>query len=423
MQKLVYLIIMTSLIGAGAFSINFGFFQLSLFRGLIILMSFLMFAELLLKNKKIPFKTGKENEYSIKFMLFWFFYALITLGWVRDYTGWAKAIYFLGLGVLSIIVMYKFLRTKYDVIKALRFFSYMIIFHNIIGWYEILTGNYIFLTNDKINVYSVMNLPVSMFGNTNDFAVFLMFSIFILYICAINTKTSLSKLIYGFSAASSIVLLLYTGSRGSILGLIIGLMMFFFISIRNKKTRKVLLVLSLIILAIIILNPKIFENLWYSLEAILNFNFQQQGGSDFVRKNLIANGIEFLFSTIGFGTGAGNIEYWMINYGELYTGGIINMHNWWLEILVGYGIVIFILYCIFYIKLIKDLKKKFIISQDKADLSISLGFISIISGYIVASISSSSNISSEWIWVFWGITIAYQGIESKNENRIFEKRG
>ena len=36
--------------------------------------------------------------------------------------------------------------------------------------------------------------------------------------------------------------------------------------------------------------------------------------------------------------------FWMINYGELYTGGIINMHNWWLEILVGYGIVIFILY-------------------------------------------------------------------------------
>jgi len=422
MKNIVYLVIITSLIGAGVFSINLGKFQLSLFRGLIVLLSFLMLAELLLKGAKILVRTKKDNNFSIKFMSFWLFYALLTLGWVRDYTGWAKAIYFLGLGLLSIVLMCKFLKTKYDVVKVLYVFSYMIIVHNVIGWYEIISGEYMFLSDDKVSQYSFMNLPVSMFGNTNDFAVFLMFSIFILYICVINTKRIMFKLVYAGTAVSSIALLLYTGSRGGLLGLIIALMTFAFMSIRRKQTKKVLLVLFFIIAALVILNPDIINNLVSNLRTALNFNFQRQSGSDFVRKNLMINGIQFLFSTLGFGTGAGNIEHWMRNYGTLYTQGVTDMHNWWLEILVGYGIVIFVFYCIFYIKLLKDFKQKFRQAQNRVDLSISLGFVSIISGYIVASFSSSSNMRSEWLWIFWGITIAYQGIELKAETEFFGKR-
>ena len=127
------------------------------------------------------------------------------------------------------------------------------------------------------------------------------------------------------------------------------------------------------------------------------------------RLNLIKNGFIFLFETCGFGTGAGNIEFWMANYGVHYTGEIENIHNWWMEILTGYGIIIFIMYIVFYVKLFLSAYKKFKTSEDKVDISISLGILCCMAGYVVGSMSSSSNISSEWLWVFWGIAIAYQG--------------
>ena len=54
----------------------------------------------------------------------------------------------------------------------------------------------------------------------------------------------------------------------------------------------------------------------------------------------------FLYSAIGFGVG--NAEYYMANFAKYYTAGIINPHNWWLEILVDYGILVFVGY-IYYI--------------------------------------------------------------------------
>ena len=172
---------------------------------------------------------------------------------------------------------------------------------------------------------------------------------------------------------------------------------------------------------ILLFNPELITNLLYTIDEQLYFRFSEQG-SDLTRLNLIKNGFIFLFETCGFGTGAGNIDYWMANYGVYYTGTIENIHNWWMEILTGYGIVIFIMYIVFYVKLFLSAYKKFKTSEDKVDISISLGIMCCMAGYIVGSISSSSNISSEWLWVFWGIAIAYQGMSSIDNKAVTARR-
>jgi teichuronic acid biosynthesis protein TuaE len=398
--------------GASVISIDMGVFQLSLFRGSILLISLIMILNLLLKNKKIHLNMKKANSYSIKFMFVWFIYAFFTLAWAKDYIGWIKALFFIGLGVLCIIIYSKYIKSNEDILKSFRVIFPTIIFHNILGWYEAITGHYLFLSEERIVRYLRYGHPVSTFGNTNDFAVFLMFSFFVLYVCLMNSRKFVAKLIYTLTMISSVALLISTGSRAALIGLIMGVMTIAFYSIQRKQIRRIVVSFLLAMSFVIIINPDVVLELFSS---ILNFDFSQQSGSEYVRINLIKNGFSFFISTLGLGTGAGNIEYWMANYGKYNTGGVLNIHNWWMEILVGYGLIIFVLYIIFYSRLFYSMRFKFKTSTNRQDLTISLGIMSTMIGYIVASISSSSNMSAEWLWVFWAIVIAYQGVDVENQ--------
>ena len=78
---------------------------------------------------------------------------------------------------------------------------------------KLATGNYLFLSVERATRYARNKYPVSMFGNTNDFATFMLFSVFITYICAMNTKRLIAKLLYLITMLSSVSLLIISGSR------------------------------------------------------------------------------------------------------------------------------------------------------------------------------------------------------------------
>jgi len=414
---LVYISIITSMIGsASVFAIDAGIFQLSLFRVSILLLFLYIIIKMLIKDKKIRLNNQKFNSYSIKFMFIWIIYAFFSLAWVKDYNAWMRTLFFLFIGLLSYIIISKYLKSKFDILLAFRLIFIMILIHNLLGWYEIYTNNYIFLSIDRIAKYTRLNHPVSTFGNTNDYATFMLFSVWVSYICLINAKNIISKFIYISLIISSVLLLISTSSRANLLGVILSMMLFIVLSMKRKKTRNISLALLGIVFLIVLLNPESIKSLFISINENLNINFSSQSGSDFVRINLIKNGLFFLISTLGFGVGAGNIEYWMSHKAMYNTGGVLNIHNWWLEILVGYGVVIFIMYIVFYFKLFRSFYRKFKYSRSKVDMSMSLGIMCFMIGYVIGSISSSSNISSEWLWVFWGIAIAYQGVVLDENN-------
>lgn len=412
---LIYMSIIASCIGANVIAIDLGFFQLSLFRFLIIAISiFSLINFLLIKKGVITLKKG-PNSYSIKFMVFWFFYSILTLGWVHDYVGWIKSVYFIGLGLLSILIISNYFNKSTDILKAFKIMSIMILFHNVIGWYEILSKNYIFLSADKTAYFARFGLPVSSFNNPNDYAMFLLFSIGILYVCSVNSKSKNFTLYYISLIISSLTLLVFTTSRANIVGVLLGLVFYIALSFKKRKTRNGLIISLMIAIVIISIFPNYFSDLITIIGDNLYIKLSEGMGSDVTRLNLIKNGMFFLFSTLGFGTGAGNIEYWMENNSLYNTFGVVNMHNWWIEILVGYGLIVFILYVWFYIKLLRHIVRKFKLSREKIDHSISLGIGFSMVGFIIGSLSSSSNLNNEWLWIFWAIAIAYQGIEIDNK--------
>ena len=53
--------------------------------------------------------------------------------------------------------------------------------------------------------------------------------------------------------------------------------------------------------------------------------------------------------------------------------------------------------------------RKYKFSKDKVDRFMSLGIMCFMVGFVIGSMSSSSNIGSQWLWVFWGVAVAYQG--------------
>lgn len=78
--------------------------------------------------------------------------------------------------------------------------------------------------------------------------------------------------------------------------------------------------------------------------------------SNEVRKNLILNGFHFLKQSHFLGTGAGSFKVLMSQGKNLYdTSGIINPHNYFIEIIAQYGLIIMLLFILLFLYTIKIL--------------------------------------------------------------------
>jgi teichuronic acid biosynthesis protein TuaE len=179
----------------------------------------------------------------------------------------------------------------------------------------------------------------------------------------------------------------------------------------NIKNKIKFILLALIFLPVVIIN---FHN---NIHQIINmfssiFNSISSGrGAGFVRLNLILNGLYFLYNSFGFGVGAGNIEFYMRNNAIFETFGIENMHNWWFEIITNYGIIIFMLYLMFFIRIFF---KIYMIRKTENNKIFSEAILLSLIGFIFASISPSTFIAFRPQWIIIGIAIAYINSHKKD---------
>lgn len=421
MKIILYLMIASSFLAADLFSINIKIMELSLFRISLLLLVFMTLLVYIKTNKKISLKIKNDKSIIIKFYFFWFVYSLCSIGWVKDYHSWFKAIFFIGSGFLCIFILSTYNKEQKDFKNIFVIIFVMIIIHNIIGWSELLTGNYLFADLARFDRYNqfthnpTARIPISMFGNPNDYATLLVFGVFVSYLVFSNTKRNIVKILSIINSMSSMILISRTGSRANILGIIIGIIVFIYLKYFRKINKKTLLII-IIIPIFILFYFTVTDNFITGMINQLQFNITGSG-SDHIRLNLIKNGLHFLKETICLGTGAGNIEYWMETERIYYVGSIRNIHNWWMEILVGYGIVVFAGYVWIYFKMAKALYYSYVNSKDRFIESTSLALLSIMTAFIITSVSSSSNISTEWLWLFWGVVISYIGCIENGLNK------
>lgn len=415
LTKKIVLIIIAFLYGLNDSSLVVGGFQIPLLRFFLVLLGVVALLEHFtikkMKNEQIFDKKyfkillrsyfSKENGFSIFMMSTWLIYALSSFFWVQSILNWRSAINFIVVGFFCTVVFSLFLKTKKDIFQTFQIMGIIAIIHNVIGWYEVLTQNHLFRGYIQWG-----RRPVSVFYNTNNFAVFLFISIFILYALGERSRNLHLKILYKVMSASSISLVFFTQSRGVIMSVLISLTAFFILS-NFEKIKKLLEIKRSRVIFIgtsFLITVAIAMTLFYVFIGNLDISTAD-------RITLVRNGVVFFTSTNGRGVGAGNIEYWMEMHRqfELYRHDM-NIHNWWLEILVAYGIVVFSLYIIFYYKLFKSNFLKFAKSTNQIDKSFSKAVMCIMIGFLIASIVPSTLIFHIFHWVFWAVMIAFQGI-------------
>lgn len=425
MEKIIlYLLLITSLFGSVDFlNLDIGLFFLDPFRICIAILGFLLINNLIRNFKMLEireyFKKLGSHKYSYIFMAFWLIYAVLSVVWTNDYRGWINAVYYISLGLISAIAFYHYFSNNFEMLTAIRVIVIMVMFHNVVGWYEIFTGKYLFLPPDRVEIFAIDGAPVSSFFNVNDYATFMMFGVCFSIICLYNANSTFKKMIYLMTLLSSTLLVIASDSRANIIGLIMSFTALMFFLFKKKYIKYILLTLLAVFIAMLLINPMFVSGILNLIDSLFTFNFEFAyesvvTGSEYRRINLIRNGFLFLKKTLGFGVGAGNFEYWMMNYAVYDTNGIINMHNWWMEILICYGVIIFIMYIVFFCNIFLSTLRKYYKTKCRVTKSISLGILCFMISFVVGSTSSSSNITKPWLWLVWGMIIAFQLISSEN---------
>ncbi len=432
---IVYIYFVGSFLPVLPFSLLNGLFYFSISRICFIVLLMTAGWNILNRKSSIPQLLAQKNNYAIIFHFVWLAYALLSIFWVKDYFAWFKSIFFLCVGVTSVVAAHEYIDTDRRMNSILILISVVIIINVLIGGNEIATGNYLFIEEADVLEYRIYHWPVSWFDNPNDFATMMFVGFNVCFTLIHTLKNRLLKIMYSIAASGTLVLTLYTTSRANIYGLIISGMVILFCGLYLKKPRIIVsltLVVLVSLIAFIYVRPGTLNITRYVESSKLQVSsidyaelskskissadqaLSEQdvpSSSDNIRVNLLLNGYVFLKKTFGFGVGSGNTEYWMENSSIYPVDGITNIHNWWGEILTNYGIIIFVGYMIYYCRI--GLSSLIEVLQSRAKIQvpyISIMSISILAGFVFSLMSSSSNFSTEWLWAFWGVLSAHQNI-------------
>lgn len=406
-EKIIcYLVIITGFFGSALLAVDVGHFHVFAFRFFLVLLWVMIGARILLAgNISIP--KGKIRWYLL-FLGFWLVYAIFSLAWAISFADAIKNILFLFSGISLVFFICYYFRKKEELKSLYYLFFGFFILLLVIGIVEYLTGCHLPISRyyDSVKVF----IPTSVFCNENDFATFL--ALYIPFgICMFYYgRKKILKLIGIVSILCACYLIVIIGSRSSMLAVFLEFVILFFLltNLKQKLYLIVVIVSSFFILNIVdqALMINVFSMMIEQVKS-LAMQYELKIGSVDVRWNLIRNGVLFLISTMGFGVGAGNIEYWMSNFGQYNTAGIINMHNWWMEIMTAYGILVFIGYVLFFFGILYNLAKVRLRFFSRHDRMLCDTLILSLSGFIIACVGPSSFINLNMQWFLFGIALAY----------------
>ena len=414
MNFFILFLVGAAFLSAKLISFDIGFFQLSIYRGVLAIAPLLM---LLVRNDRAIAKLlQSKNIYSYKFMLFWAIYSFFSVIVVKDFTAWARSLSFLIAGVFSILIIGIYLTNKKTLYRAFMIIEFFVMMYCLHGYYEIITGDYRYIDEVGQSFYNQMSInkiiigmlvPVSVFGNPNNFGFFCVVGFYVSMICSKISTSKLTSAYCLFAGISSVVLLLLSQSRSALHGFLLSLLYLGILFIINVSIVKKMFLITIVFFAsvgYVFWTPFLGD---YYDPIIILFISGEYGESENIRINLIQNGLIFLKDSWFLGVGMGNIEYHMEYYAERYVSAVTNMHNWWIEILVSSGIFVFAGYIIMYIKnvlLLQHVARKADCSENRFIAKALLGFMI---AFIVGSMGASTNITEEWLWVFWGIVFAF----------------
>lgn len=422
LEKLCFwLAFVTGFFGVALLPVDIGPFTLFPFRILLLALWALFIARAFVQGK-LTVPVGAMKRYML-FLAFWIVYAVSSLAWAASKGDAIRHITFLSMGVSVIFFAVYYFRTREDLKRLYWIWLGVFVILVLLGFWEHLTGQHLPVSGyseERLRLLAprvaaeVRNIPTGVFDNPNDYAAFLALSLpFILGFIRYNSKQWFRLIAIGIVLAS-FYLIVVTGSRANLLAVLFEIAFLFLFLTKVSQKARLLLVSSLALGLAFVLLPspsrtivsKVVEQLGSIPAQIITGT-----GSAAIRLNLARNGLDFLYRTAGFGVGAGNAGYWMANLPRYDTAGVLNPHNWWLEILIDYGIFVFVGYVVVYIAIVLRLFRYWHRTVDLKERMIAESLLLAFIGFSVASISSSSIMAFKPNWMLFAFALAFLNYE------------
>ncbi|MDE1548156.1 O-antigen ligase family protein [Jeotgalibaca caeni] len=415
MKKLVYVLVFSVFLGTQILAIDIGF-KLSLYRILFLFMLYLFGIQFLNNDSRLRFYPRKLSSTYTSFYFIWLLYSLMSIAWSESLTGWIRANIFIGIGVFSIVFIHLFVKEKKDVLRLFQSVVAGVTLHILLGLSELITGNYFWASDHFMTKYRpgsrniLTRIPISIYPNENDYATMLLMGSFFILFLFRHARNVYVKTAYLGLWLCCFWLIYQTDSRANLLAFFIGMgamTLVYFAKVITQRGFFIALGGLTGAGAVLLVVSASLRGQVVAILQLIAGRVEFDGSSNHERVNLIKNGFYFLKNSFGFGVGAGNIEHYMKTKSILPTDGISNMHNWWMEILTGYGVLIFVIYLLVYISMIRKAYQYYRYSEDAFIRKASLSIIGYLAAFTLSSISSASNIINEWQWVVFGVIIAF----------------
>ena len=389
------------------------------------LYSFIIFLNLLFVIVMLLFHSFRvvplrSNKYFI-FLFIWFFWSLLSYTWAlnKASAGYTNEFLFLQTNCIFFTALYMECKEKF-IQWILTGMAAVFVIYTIVGIWEIVTMQHLSQSAALFYKLSIKRSPTAFFHNPNDFSAVIATYLPFVIGAFVFKKKLVSWLSLG-AIVGCLVLVVQAKSRGGFLAVLIGALVWALLTglaswkqkLSIAQIRKSILVVGMILLLLLFFSngsmmklvhrvlPEDFFNMDQDLHAI---SPQLETNSSGNREILIYYGFRILNKRPLIGVGVGNTETYMTPWKE-QTGGMTNMHNWWIELLVNYGYPFGILFILFYLGLIWELLKIFWREKSQGTLIPAMIAMSSLSSFFLSSISPSSIKNFNAIWSTFGIAL------------------
>lgn len=413
LQYFTLLLIFTAFIGSRLVQIGFGDYNITPYRLLCAIGLILM-----------PLNRDKMSQEKLIFFYYFFLICWMLYSFVLfvvstpDKTGFWETFFFLLCGTITTYYIGLYVNDFHMLKRCFFTIEIASILPYIIAIYEIITGNYMFVSDYNADYYSMesamssalgVRVPISTYANPNDFSLMIL-SVLVTSSILYKISSGKQSILHLIMIWTSVFLVLAAQSRAAFICLLLYLGIVFVYKFYKLQNSKKILLLSLV--------PLLLVGLFWLLlvfQDLLDIMLDFEDSSDTTRRNLIRNGFVFLESSYYMGVGLGNIEYYMSHHSVFDAGLVLNIHNWWMEIIVSSGVFIFIWYIILYVRLIRRTINKLRTVQDSALKFVYLFSFAFLVMFVIDSMSSSSVARIECSWVFMALMFIPPNIAYNNQ--------
>jgi teichuronic acid biosynthesis protein TuaE len=341
----------------------------------------------------------------------WFLWMVVTLLWAPDP----------GVGLRYLLVVATMLivtagvaacgaRPRY-LASLLWSLGAILVLTLLVSAWELTTGSHL-PGSAALLVNKLGRQTTAWFVNTNDLATFLAICWPFLLLGAIVARRSWLRLAAVLLLFGSGTVVLFTGSRSSLVTIGLETVVAAIIAVRWRWIRRRHAVIPAAFLLVLIAAVAVVSFARIDVPLLNQFSLanlsedvQAGTGSGDVRISLAKAGLTAAVTSFGLGVGPGNAEGMVKQSQDVYVG-FGNLHSWWFETFVNSGLPGLLLFSLFYFGLIVVVVRAARRLRSGSARWLAASTLVALVGYVLGAFGPSTAVSFAPMWVLCGLGLA-----------------